>query len=97
MQSTFHAKGVNGILVLDPNAIQGTPPPSKYIGTIVGGNWSLDVVNRCILNFTMNLLSINSSDAIVEAALIDRAANTTTTAGAENATYTATASNTTII
>jgi hypothetical protein len=37
MQSTFHAKGVNGILVLDPNVIQGAPPPSKYFGTIVGG------------------------------------------------------------
>lgn len=43
----------------------------------------------------MNLLSINPSGAIVEAALIDRAANTTTTTGAENATNTATASNTT--
>ena len=40
MQNTFYAKGVNGILVLDPNAIQGAPPPSKYFGTIVGGNWS---------------------------------------------------------
>jgi hypothetical protein len=48
MQNTFYAKGVNGILVLDPNAIQGAPPPSKYFGTIVGGNWSLDVVNRSI-------------------------------------------------
>lgn len=43
----------------------------------------------------MNLLSINPSGAIVEAALIDGAANTTTKAGAENATNTATASNTT--
>jgi protocatechuate 3,4-dioxygenase beta subunit len=95
MQSTFHAKGVNGILVLDPNAIQGTPPPSKYFGTIVGGNWSLDVVDRSIQNFTMNLLSINPSGAIVEAALIDGTANMTTTTGAANATNTATASNTT--
>ena len=63
MQSTFHAKGVNGILVLDPSAIQGTPPPSKYFGTIVGENWSLDVVDRSIQNFTMNLLSINPSGA----------------------------------
>jgi hypothetical protein len=46
MQSRFHAKGVNGILVLDPNAIRGAPPPSKYFGTVVGGNWSIDVVNR---------------------------------------------------
>src|SRR5215210_555515 len=83
MQNTFYAKGVNGILVLDPNAIQGAPPPSKYFGTIVGGNWSLDVVNRSIQNFTMNLLSINPSGAIVEAALIDGTANaTTTTTGA---------------
>ncbi len=95
MQSTFYAKGVNGILVLDPNAIQGTPPPSKYFGTIVGGNWSLDVVNRSIQNFTMNLLSVNPSGAIVEAGLIDGAANTTTTTRAENATNTVTASNTT--
>src|SRR5215207_1588285 len=97
MQSTFYAKGVNGILVLDPNAIQGTPPPSKYFGTIVGGNWSLDVVDRSIQNFTMNLLSINPSGAIVEAGLIDGAANTTTTTTtrAENATNTVTASNTT--
>src|SRR5215211_9424402 len=100
MQSTFHAKGVNGILVLDPNAIQGTPPPSKYFGTIVGGNWSLDVANRSIQNFTMNLLSINPSGAISEAALIDGTANATTTTGAgggANATNTAatTASNTT--
>ncbi len=43
----------------------------------------------------MNLL-INPSGAIVEAALIDGAANTTTTTiRAENATNTATASNTT--
>ncbi len=69
MQNTFYAKGVNGILVLDPNAIQGAPPPSKYFGTIVGGNWSLDVVNRSIQNFTMNLLSISPSGAISEAAL----------------------------
>ncbi len=98
MQNTFYAKGVNGILVLDPNAIQGAPPPSKYFGTIVGGNWSLDVVNRSIQNFTMNLLSINPSGAIVEAALIDGTANATTTTGAgggANATNTATASNTT--
>jgi hypothetical protein len=27
MQSTFFAKGVNGILVLDPTAIQDAPPP----------------------------------------------------------------------
>ena len=66
MQNTFYAKGVNGILVLDPNAIQGAPPPSKYFGTIVGGNWSLDVVNRSIQNFTMNLLSISPSGAISE-------------------------------
>jgi protocatechuate 3,4-dioxygenase beta subunit len=98
MQNTFYAKGVSGILVLDPNAIQGAPPPSKYFGTIVGGNWSLDVVNRNIQNFTMNLLSINPSGAIVEAALIDGTANATTTTGAgggANATNTATASNTT--
>src|SRR5215212_2039805 len=95
MQNTFYAKGVNGILVLDPNAIQGAPPPSKYFGTIVGGNWSLDVANRSIQNFTMNLLSINPSGAISEAALIDGTANMTTTTGAANATNTATASNTT--
>src|SRR5215213_10189989 len=100
MQNTFYAKGVNGILVLDPNAIQGAPPPSKYFGTIVGGNWSLDVANRSIQNFTMNLLSINPSGAISEAALIDGTANATTTTGAgggANATNTAatTASNTT--
>jgi hypothetical protein len=29
MQSTFFAKGVNGILVLEPIAIQDAPPPSK--------------------------------------------------------------------
>src|SRR5215207_1613075 len=97
LQDTFYAKGVNGILVLDPTAIQDLPPPSKYFGTIVGGNWSLDVVNRSIQNFTMNLLSINPSGAIVEAGLIDGAANTTTTTTtrAENATNTVTASNTT--
>jgi protocatechuate 3,4-dioxygenase beta subunit len=93
MQSTFHAKGVNGILVLNPNATQDAPPPSKYFGTIVGGNWSLDVVNRRIQNFTMNLLSMNSSGTIVEAALIDGTANATTAAA--NVTNTATASNTT--
>jgi hypothetical protein len=46
----------------------------------------------------MNLLSINPSGAIVEAALIDGTANATTTTGAgggANATNTATASNTT--
>jgi protocatechuate 3,4-dioxygenase beta subunit len=100
MQNTFYAKGVNGILVLDPNAIQGAPPPSKYFGTIVGGNWSLDVVNRSIQNFTMNLLSISPSGAISEAALIDGTANATSTTtgagGGANATNTAaTASNTT--
>ena len=86
LQDTFYAKGVNGILVLDPTAIQDLPPPSKYFGTIVGGNWSLDVVNRSIQNFTMNLLSINPSGAIVEAALIDGTANATNTATASNTT-----------
>jgi hypothetical protein len=52
-------------------------------------------VDRSIQNFTMNLLSINPSGAIVEAALIDGTANMTTTTGAANATNTATASNTT--
>ncbi len=72
MQNTFYAKEVNGFLVLDPNTIQGAPPtPSKYFGTIVGGNWSLDVVNRSIQNFTMNLLPLISvnGDVVVRTIL----------------------------
>jgi hypothetical protein len=81
MQSTFHAKEVNGILVLDPNAIQGAPPPSKYFGTIVGGNWSLDVVNRSIQNFTMNLLSIRPNGTVAETAIVSTITNDTAISG----------------
>src|SRR5215213_780158 len=77
MQSTFFAKGVNGILVLDPNAIQDAPPPSKYFGTIVGGNWSLDVVNSSIQNFTMNLLSIRPNGTVAETAIVSTITNDT--------------------
>ncbi len=77
MQETFHAKGVIGILVLDPNAISDVPPPSKFFGTIVGGNWSLDVVNRNIQNLTVNLLSIIPNGTIAESALISTITNDT--------------------
>jgi hypothetical protein len=66
MQNTFHAKGVIGTLVLDPNAISDVPPPSKFFGTIVGGNWSLDVVDRSIQNLTVKLLSIRPNGTIAE-------------------------------
>jgi protocatechuate 3,4-dioxygenase beta subunit len=77
MQSTFFAKGVNGILVLDPTAIQVAPPPSKYFGTIVGGNWSLDVLNSSIQNFTMNLLSIRPNGTVAETAIVSTVTNDT--------------------
>jgi protocatechuate 3,4-dioxygenase beta subunit len=77
MQSTFFAKGVNGILVLEPIAIQDAPPPSKYFGTIVGGNWSLDVVNSSIQNFTMNLLSIRPNGTVAETAIVSTNTNDT--------------------
>jgi protocatechuate 3,4-dioxygenase beta subunit len=73
--STFHAKGVIGILVLNPNATQAAPPPSKYFGTIVGGNWSLDVVDRSLQNLRMNLLSIRPDGTIAEAALVSTVTN----------------------
>jgi protocatechuate 3,4-dioxygenase beta subunit len=96
MQSTFYAKGVNGILVLDPNAIQGAPPPSKYFGTIVGGNWSLDVVNRSIQNFTMNLLSIRPNGTVAETAIVSTITNDTAISGASpsNATTLVSSNNT---
>jgi protocatechuate 3,4-dioxygenase beta subunit len=77
MQSTFFAKGVNGILVFDPPAIQDAPPPSKYFRSIVGGNWSLDVVNSSIQNFTMNLLSIRPNGTIAETAIVSTNTNDT--------------------
>jgi hypothetical protein len=77
MQSTFFAKGVNGILVLDPTAIQDAPSPSKYFGTIVGGNWSLDVVNSSIQNLTMNLLSIRPNGTVAGTAIVSTNTNDT--------------------
>lgn len=83
MQDTFHAKGVIGTLVLDPNAISDVPPPSKFFGTVIGGNWSLDVVNRNIQNLTLNLLSIRPNGTIAEAAVISTITNeTAATSGA---------------
>lgn len=99
MQDTFHAKGVIGTLVLDPNEISDVPPPSKFFGTIVGGNWSLDVVNRNIQNLTVNLLNIRPNGTIAEAALISTTTNDTAaaTSGASlsNVTTTSVASNNT--
>jgi protocatechuate 3,4-dioxygenase beta subunit len=77
MASTFHAKGVVGTLVLDPNAISDVPPPSKFFRTIVGGNWSLDIANRNIQNLTVNLLSIRPNGTIAESALISTNTNDT--------------------
>src|ERR671920_1885437 len=96
MQSTFFAKGVNGILVLDPNAIQDAPPPSKYFGTIIGGNWSLDVVNSSIQNFTMNLLSIRPNGTVAETAIVSTITNDTAISGASpsNATTLVSSNNT---
>jgi protocatechuate 3,4-dioxygenase beta subunit len=97
MQSTFFAKGVNGILVLDPNAIQDAPPPSKYFGTIIGGNWSLDVVNSSIQNFTMNLLSIRPNGTVAETAIVSTITNDTVTisgASPSNATTLVSSNNT---
>src|SRR5919112_3753862 len=92
-QNTFHANGVIGTLVLDPNEISDVPPPSKFFGTVVGGNWSLDVVNRNIQNLTVNLLSIRPNGTLAEAALIsiitnDTAAATSSGAILSNATIT---------
>jgi protocatechuate 3,4-dioxygenase beta subunit len=85
MQNTFHAKGVIGTLVLDPNAISDVPPPSKFFGTIVGGNWSLDVVDRSIQNLTVKLLSIRPNGTIAEASVISTITNdTAATSGASN-------------
>jgi protocatechuate 3,4-dioxygenase beta subunit len=99
MQDTFHAEGVVGTLVLDPNEISDVPPPSKFFGTIVGGNWSLDVVNRNIQNLTVNLLNIRPNGTIAEAALISTITNDTAaaTSGASlsNVTTTSVASNNT--
>jgi protocatechuate 3,4-dioxygenase beta subunit len=80
IQNTFHAKGIIGTLVLDPNEISDVPPPSKFFGTIVGGNWSLDVVDRSIQNLTVNLLSIRPNGTIAEAALISTITNDTAVA-----------------
>ena len=93
IQNTFHANGVIGTLVLDPNEISDVPPPSKFFGTVVGGNWSLDVVNRNIQNLTVNLLSIRPNGTLAEAALIsiitnDTAAATSSGAILSNATIT---------
>jgi hypothetical protein len=75
MQNTFRAEGVIGTLILDPNAISDAPPPSKFFGTIVGGNWSLAVVDRNIQNLTVNLLSIRPNGTIAEAAVISTITN----------------------
>jgi protocatechuate 3,4-dioxygenase beta subunit len=77
MQNIFRAEGVIGTLILDPNAISNAPPPSKFFGTIVGGNWSLVVVDRNIQNLTVNLLSIRPNGTIAEAAVISTITNDT--------------------
>ena len=94
MQSTFHAKGVIGILILNPNATQSAPPPpSKSFGTIVGGNWSLDVVSRSIQNFTMNMLSLRPDGTIAEAALVSTVTNVTAASSTSPLNATSAASN----
>ena len=95
MQNTLHTKGVIGILVLDPNAISDVPPPSRYFGTIVGGNWSLDVVDRNVQNLTVNLLSILPNGTVAETAVVSTITNDTATSGTSlsNATTTSVASN----
>jgi hypothetical protein len=99
MQNTFRAEGVIGTLILDPNAISDAPPPSKFFGTIVGGNWSLAVVDRNIQNLTVNLLSIRPNGTIAEAAVISTITNDTGATSAaslsKNATITSAASSNT--
>jgi protocatechuate 3,4-dioxygenase beta subunit len=98
MQNTFRAEGVIGTLILDPNAISDAPPPSKFFGTIVGGNWSLAVVDRNIQNLTVNLLSIRPNGTIAEAAVISTITNDTgamSAASLSNATTTSAASSNT--
>jgi hypothetical protein len=58
---TFHARGVLGNLILPSAAVQPTPTPEEIAGNIVGGEWSLDVVNGEVQNFAVNMMSVDTA------------------------------------
>jgi hypothetical protein len=58
---TFHARGVLGNLILPSAAVQPTPTPEEIAGNIVGGEWSLDVVNGEVQNFAVNTMSVDTA------------------------------------
>jgi hypothetical protein len=58
---TFHAEGVVGNLNLPPATLESIPPPETIVGSISGGNWSLDVVNGEVQNFTLTLMSVDAN------------------------------------
>jgi hypothetical protein len=57
---TFHAEGVVGNLNLAPTTLESIPPPETITGSVGGGNWSLDVVNGEVQNFTLTLMSVGA-------------------------------------
>lgn len=56
---TFTAKGYTGqIIVLPPSMTQipkPSQPPAPPVGSIIGGNWSVDVSNGQVKNFTWDV------------------------------------------
>jgi hypothetical protein len=61
MHQTFHAEGVVGSLNLPPTTLESIPLPETIAGSISGGNWSLDVVNGEVQNFTLTLMSVDAN------------------------------------
>jgi hypothetical protein len=58
---TFHAEGVVGNLNLAPTTLESIPPPEAIAGSVSGGNWSLDVVDGEVQNFTLTLMSVDAN------------------------------------
>jgi hypothetical protein len=93
--TTFHAKGVVGNLVLPLSSSSTIAPPQDIIGNVLGGTWSLDVVNGNVQNLTLNLMTVDLSGKNFQMRTLSGLTNvhqvgSNTTIGSSNATATST-------